>query len=90
MAIGDLSDQFHYLYLYLSPTVKRTILPFTKVPSNRIPSRLYEKLRESYREPNAIQKAAQDLANLVQQNNERISAFLNKFEELLYRANAST
>jgi len=89
-AIGDPTDQFHYLYLCLSPAVKRTVLPFAKVPGNKIPSRLYEKLRESYGEPNAIQKAAQDLANLVQHDNEGISAFLNKFEELLYRANAST
>jgi len=89
-AIGDPTDQFHYLYLCLSPAVKRTVLPFAKVPGNKIPSRLYEKLRESYGEPNAIQKAAQDLANLVQHDNEGISPFLNKFEELLYRANAST
>jgi hypothetical protein len=89
-AIGDAHAQFYYLHACLAPAVKRKLLSFAKVPANRSPQRLIDKLQASYGEPNARQQAGQQMALLSQRSDERIHAYLLRFEEVLYRAGAES
>ena len=87
-AIGGNIDQFYYVYLNLENSVQAMVLPQLDDAEERQVwnyQTILDQLSRIYDNPNKFQEAEDKLHNL-KQGNESISAYIAKFERLLYAA----
>ena len=87
-AIGGDIDQFYYVYLNLESSVQSMVLPQLDAAEERQVwdyQTILGQLSRIYDNPNKLQEA-EDRLHHLKQGNESISAYIAKFERLLYAA----
>ena len=88
-AIGDAVSQFYYVYLNLDSHVQATVLPQlaqAEESGSWNYHTILDHLSRVYANPNKIQEAEDRLLAVKQESNESLTAYIAKFERILYEA----